>query len=93
MEDRFGRCVDTAEEFPLQTVAVDLLQGCPVIVRATGKEIGEIEDVMVDLSTGRVSHAVISSGDQAGGNATVIAWQDLRFDPAATCFFVESVET
>jgi sporulation protein YlmC with PRC-barrel domain len=50
------------------------------VVNAEGKNIGEIDQLMVDPKTGKVSHAVIGMGGMLGvaENKLVVPWTDVK---------------
>lgn len=50
-----------------------------------GKEIGEIEQLIVDHSDGKISHVVLSRGGVlgVGGEKLVVSWSDLKIQPDA----------
>jgi hypothetical protein len=66
-----------------------LLSGAVIGARvknAEGKDLGEIDQLVIDPSSGQVSHAVIGVGGLAGVGETkvVVKWSDLRFQPDPT---------
>jgi sporulation protein YlmC with PRC-barrel domain len=56
------------------------------VKNAEGKDLGEIDQLVIDLKSGQVSHAVIGVGGLAGvGETTVVVkWSDLRIQPDPT---------
>jgi sporulation protein YlmC with PRC-barrel domain len=53
-------------------------------VRSTqGKEIGEIEQLIVDRTDGKISHVVLSRGGVlgVGGQKVVVPWSDVKIQP------------
>lgn len=50
-----------------------------------GKEVGEIEQLIVDHSDGKISHVVLSRGGVlgVGGQKLVVSWSDLKIQPDA----------
>lgn len=56
-----------------------------------GKDLGEIEDVMADLETGRLVYAVLSFGGFLGFGDKLfpIPWQALKRDEGSLCFFLD----
>ena len=50
---------------------------------ADGKDIGEVDQLLIDSKTGKVSHVVIGVGGLAGvgEKKVVVPWSDLRFAP------------
>jgi sporulation protein YlmC with PRC-barrel domain len=55
------------------------------IKNAEGKDIGEIDQLLVDSKTGKVSHVVIGVGGVAGvaEKKVVVPWSDLKFAAGA----------
>jgi sporulation protein YlmC with PRC-barrel domain len=53
------------------------------VKNAEGKDLGEIDQLVIDLKSGQVSHAVIGVGGLAGVGETkvVVKWSDLRIQP------------
>lgn len=70
------------------TVAADLLQCCTVVDRA-GHELGEIEDLMVDIGSGTVSHIVVSYGSWLHQKEAAVPWSALRADVASGCLILD----
>ena len=58
------------------------LQGCRVRNRA-GEDLGTVEEIMIDLPTGRIAYAVLSFGGFLGiGNKLfAVPWQALSLQP------------
>lgn len=56
------------------------------VKNAEGKDLGEIDQLVIDPKSGQVSHAVIGVGGLAGvGETTVVVrWSDLRIQPDPT---------
>lgn len=71
-------------------MAVDTLEGCAVINRA-GEDLGEIQDIMIDVRSGRVAYAVLSFGGVLGiGNKLfAIPWDSLTLDAERRCFVLD----
>jgi len=55
------------------------------IKSADGKDLGEIDQLLIDTRTGKVSHAVIGIGGLAGvgEKKVVVPWSELKFAPTA----------
>lgn len=85
---------DTATEFqPAYTnqsraLPVDLLQNCVVVDKA-GEEIGDIEDIMIDLTTGRINYVVLSHGDWLSSKSIAIPWDALSVDIGGACLVLD----
>ena len=71
-------------------MAVDALEGYPVFNPA-GENLGEIQDIMIDVRSGRVAYAVLSFGGVLGiGNKLfAIPWDALTLDAARRCFMLD----
>ena len=54
------------------------------IKNAEGKDLGEIDQLLIDTQSGKVSHVVIGLGGVAGvgEKKVVVPWSDLKFAPA-----------
>lgn len=54
------------------------------VVNTQGEDLGRIEDVMLDVSTGRVAYAVLSFGGFLGMGDKLFAlpWESLQLDTA-----------
>lgn len=79
------------ESLPARTLTAELFQGCSVY-SATGAEIGEIEDIVVDLRNGCVTHVFVSLGEWRDATVIAIAWQDLRFDATGACSLIRPID-
>ena len=55
------------------------------IKNAEGKDIGEIDQLLIDTQTGKVTHAVVGLGGLmgVGEKKVVVPWSDLKFASAA----------
>jgi sporulation protein YlmC with PRC-barrel domain len=60
------------------------------VVNLSGEDIGRIEELMVDVTTGRIAYAVLSFGGFLGiGNKLfALPWSALTVDEAKRCFVV-----
>jgi sporulation protein YlmC with PRC-barrel domain len=56
-----------------------------------GEKLGTIEEIMVDVPTGRIAYAVLSSGGflGIGDKLFAIPWRALTLDPENKCFVVD----
>lgn len=56
-----------------------------------GETLGEIEDLVIDLETGRVAYSVLKFGGKLGlGNKLfAIPWQAMTLDPEKECFLLD----
>lgn len=54
------------------------------VVSPSGRRLGEMDDVVVGVATGRVMHAVIRLDDasELGESLYAVPWEALTFDPA-----------
>lgn len=61
------------------------------VKNAAGEDLGKIEDLMIDVNTGRVAYAVLSFGGflKLGNKLFAIPWQALRLDAAKKQFILE----
>lgn len=66
------------------------LEGDEVLDR-DGAEVGKLERVMIDVSSGRIAYAVLACGGVLGIGARHygVAWKDLALDPQRRCFVVD----
>lgn len=57
----------------------------------TGDDLGKIEEIMIDTTTGRVSYAVLSFGGflGLGDKLFAIPWQSLQLDPEDHSFILD----
>jgi hypothetical protein len=46
----------------------------------------DIEDVIVDLADGRITHLMVSYGDWLNSNSVMIPWHALSLDAERECF-------
>lgn len=58
------------------------------VLSAEGDEVGKIKDIMVDVQSGRIAYAVMSSGGLLGigDKLFAIPWDALTLDAARQCF-------
>lgn len=73
-----------------QVMAADTLQGSTV-VNPAGETLGEIQDIMIDIPTGRVAYAVLSFGGVLGIGSKLFAipWNALTLDAGRECFMLD----
>jgi len=71
-------------------MAADTLQGDKVI-NANGEDLGNIEDIMLDVRSGRVAYAVLSFGGVMGigDKLFAIPWESLTLDADRECFVLD----
>ena len=79
------------ELLPSRTLTAELFQGSSVY-SASGAEIGEIEDIVIDLRTGCITHVFVSRGEWLEDAAIPIAWQDLQFDASGACTLIRPID-
>ena len=67
----------------------DTLEGNDV-VNAQGEKLGDIKSIMIDVPSGRVAYAVLSSGGflGIGGKLFAIPWSALTLDADNKCFIL-----
>ena len=60
------------------------------VVNLAGEDVGRIEELMVDVISGRVSYAVLSFGGilGIGGKLFAMPWSAITVDEAKRCFLV-----
>jgi sporulation protein YlmC with PRC-barrel domain len=70
-------------------MAADTLEGDDV-VNAQGEKLGEIKSIMIDVPSGRVAYAVLSSGGFLGIGEKLFAipWSALTLDADNKCFIL-----
>ncbi len=70
-------------------MAADTLEGNNV-VNTQGENLGEIESIMIDVPTGRVAYAVLSSGGFLGMGEKLFAipWKAFTLDADEKCFVI-----
>lgn len=73
-----------------EVMAADTLDGEEVVNR-TGEKLGKIQDIMLDLPSGRIAYAVLSSGGflGMGGKLFAIPWHALTLDTDNKCFVLD----
>ncbi len=71
-------------------MAADTLQGDDVI-NLQGDKLGSIEDIMLDVASGRVAYAVLSFGGilGMGDKLFAIPWSALALDADRKCFVLD----
>lgn len=72
-------------ERPRRLLAGDALQSYSLI-SPDGSQIGDIEDVIVNLADGRITHLMVSYGDWLNSNSVMIPWDALSLDAERECF-------
>jgi sporulation protein YlmC with PRC-barrel domain len=62
------------------------------IVNRQGDTLGELEEIMLDVSTGRIAYAVMSAGGflGMGDKLFAIPWSALTLDPENHCFILDA---
>ncbi|HWI13789.1 MAG TPA: PRC-barrel domain-containing protein [Burkholderiales bacterium] len=62
------------------------------IVNRQGDKLGELEEVMLDVTTGRIAYAVMSAGGflGMGDKLFAIPWSALTMDPENHCFILDA---
>lgn len=92
--DEGGRIIDSnpreASGPGPQVMAADTLQGDPV-VNAKGEDLGKIEEIMIDVPSGRMAYAVLSFGGVMGigDKLFAIPWSALTLDADRECFVLD----
>ena len=60
------------------------------VKNAAGEDLGKIEDLMIDLHSGRIAYAVLSFGGflKMGNKLFAIPWEALKVDPINKVFIL-----
>lgn len=60
------------------------------VLSADGEDIGKLKDIMLDVQTGRIAYAVMSSGGflGMGDKLMAIPWSALTLDTSRKCFLL-----
>ena len=60
------------------------------VKNAAGEDLGKIEDLMIDLHSGRIAYAVLSFGGflKMGNKLFAIPWEALKVDPVNKVFIL-----
>lgn len=74
-----------------EVMAADTLAGDRVVNRQ-GEDLGDIQDIMIDVQRGCVAYAVMSSGGIAGVGEKLFAipWNALTLDADRKCFVLDA---
>lgn len=58
---------------------------------AAGEDLGKIDEIMIDIPTGRVAYAVLSFGGilRMGNKLFAVPWNTLRVDEDEKCFILD----
>lgn len=61
------------------------------IVNRQGEKLGELDEIMLDVATGRIAYAVLSTGGflGLGDKLFAIPWRALTLDPENHCFILD----
>src|SRR5690606_9778553 len=64
------------------------------VVNPEGEELGELQDLVVDTNTGRITHGVVSHGGVLGigGTNVAVPWQGFRWDQQEGRFLVQMTQ-
>lgn len=73
-----------------EIMAADTLEGDDV-VNVQGEDLGKIKDIMIDVQSGQVAYAVLSSGGflGLGDKLFAIPWGALTLDANRKCFILD----
>ncbi|MXN75323.1 PRC-barrel domain containing protein [Burkholderia sp. 4701] len=84
---RKGR--ETAEGPGPDVMAANTLEGDKVLT-TDGDDVGKIKEIMLDVSSGRIAYAVLSSGGVLGIGDKLLAipWSALTLDTERKCFLL-----
>lgn len=71
-------------------LTADTLEG-DTVVNPAGEDLGEIKDIMLDVRSGRIAYAVLSSGGilGIGDKLFAIPWSALTLDADRKCFILD----
>jgi hypothetical protein len=71
-------------------MSASTLEGDDVVNRQ-GEKLGTLDEVMLDVPTGRIAYAVLSSGGLLGVGERLYAipWRALTLDPENKCFVLD----
>jgi len=88
-----ARIEGTPEDTPgpgPRVMSASTLEGDEVMNRQ-GEKLGTIEEIMLDVSTGRIAYAVLSAGGflGMGDKLFAIPWQALTLDTDNECFILD----
>jgi sporulation protein YlmC with PRC-barrel domain len=72
-----------------RVISAGTLLGCNVR-NSAGETVGKLEEIMLDIPTGRIAYAILSLGGCSGGGMKLFAvpWPSVTFDLAGQCFVV-----
>jgi len=61
------------------------------VKNSTGEDLGKVDEIMIDIPTGRVAYAVLSFGGilRMGNKLFAIPWDALRVDEDQKCFILD----
>ena len=73
-----------------RVMSASTLEGDTVVNRE-GEKLGTIDEIMLDVPTGRIAYAVLSSGGflGVGDRLFAIPWRALTLDPENKCFILD----
>jgi len=73
-----------------QVLSADTLKN-EKVVNGAGEHLGEVQDYMIDLDSGRIAYCVLSFGGflGIGDKLFAVPWQSLRLDTVKECFILD----
>jgi sporulation protein YlmC with PRC-barrel domain len=73
-----------------RVLSASTLAGDPV-KNSAGEDLGKVDEIMIDLPSGRVAYAVLSFGGilRIGNKLFAIPWDALRLDEDQKCFILD----
>jgi sporulation protein YlmC with PRC-barrel domain len=73
-----------------QVLSADTLKN-EKVVNAAGENLGNIQDYMLDLDSGRIAYCVLSFGGflGLGDKLFAVPWQSMKLDTANHCFILD----
>jgi sporulation protein YlmC with PRC-barrel domain len=81
------RQTDTKRKYR-RVLAASTLAG-DVVENSAGEGLGKIDEIMIDIPTGRVAYAVLSFGGRMGNKLFAMPWDVLKVDEDRKCFILD----
>jgi sporulation protein YlmC with PRC-barrel domain len=80
---------DTSKKFR-RVLAADTLTG-DAVRNSAGDDLGKVDEIMIDIPTGRVAYAVLSFGGflRMGNKLFAVPWSALKVDEDEKCFILD----
>jgi sporulation protein YlmC with PRC-barrel domain len=73
-----------------RVLAASTLAG-DAVKNSAGDDLGRVDEIMIDIPSGRIAYAVLSFGGVLGmgGKLFAVPWKALRVDEDETCFILD----